>query len=309
MTLGEKLKMLRASRGLSQEQLAAELNVSRQAVSKWECGDAAPDLDKLRAICTYFAVTTDYLIWGNEEDTPKAAVPEKERALRGRNEVFSDVLLLVLLLAGIAALWNSLRLGFASRAALHIVLAVAAIAAAILSTTIWKQRGRVIALLIAATGAVLALSRLAAMLAYLTVLWSGSRLYAGGGDWPIVWESAGIWLRHDWPYYLFYLDRVYAAVRLIPRGSVATYGQIAAAIGNRRLARVVGYALHVNPEPGVIPCHRVVKRDGEVSSAFAFGGANRQVELLKAEGVGFLDGSHVDMTQFCVRALPLILEE
>lgn len=150
-------------------------------------------------------MTTDYLIWGNEEDTPKAAVPEKERALRGRNEVFSDVLLLVLLLAGIAALWNSLRLGFASRAALHIVLAVAAIAAAILSTTIWKQRGRVIALLIAATGAVLALSRLAAMLAYLTVLWSGSRLYAGGGDWPIVWESAGTWLRHDWPCYLFYL--------------------------------------------------------------------------------------------------------
>ena len=167
MTLGEKLKMLRASRGLSQEQLAAELNVSRQAVSKWECGDAAPDLDKLRAICTYFAVTTDYLIWENEEDTPKAAVLEKERAVRGRNEVFSDALLLVLLLAGIVALWNSLRLGFASRAALHIVLAVAAIAAAILSTTIWKQRGRVIALLIAATGAVLALSRLAAMLAYL----------------------------------------------------------------------------------------------------------------------------------------------
>ena len=57
-------------------------------------------------------------------------------------------------------------------------------------------------------------------------------------------------------------DKVYAAVRLIPRGSVATYGQIAAAIGNKRLARVVGYALHVNPEPGVIPCHRVVKREG-----------------------------------------------
>ena len=205
MTLGEKLKMLRASRGLSQEQLAAELNVSRQAVSKWECGDAAPDLDKLRAICTYFAVTTDYLIWENEEDTPKAAVSEKERAVRGRNEVFSDVLLLVLLLAGLTALWNSLRLGFASRAALHIILAVAAIVAAILSTTIWKQRGRVIALLIAATGTVLALSRLAAMLAYLTDLWSTSRLYADGGDWPIVWESAGAWLRHDWPYYVCYL--------------------------------------------------------------------------------------------------------
>ena len=66
-------------------------------------------------------------------------------------------------------------------------------------------------------------------------------------------------------------ERVYAAVRLIPRGSVATYGQIARAIGNPRLSRVVGYALHVNPEPGVIPCHRVVRRDGAVSPAFAFG--------------------------------------
>ena len=112
-------------------------------------------------------------------------------------------------------------------------------------------------------------------------------------------------------------ERVYAAVRLIPRGSVATYGQIARAIGNPRLARVVGYALHVNPEPGVIPCHRVVRRDGAVSSAFAFGASyrgteqvlsNRQVELLQNEGVGFTDESHVDMARFCVRALPYIAE-
>ena len=103
-------------------------------------------------------------------------------------------------------------------------------------------------------------------------------------------------------------ERVYAAVRLIPRGSVATYGQIARAIGNPRLSRVVGYALHVNPEPGVIPCHRVVRRDGAVSSAFAFGGSNRQVELLKNEGVGFTNESHVDMARFCVWALPYIAE-
>ena len=102
-------------------------------------------------------------------------------------------------------------------------------------------------------------------------------------------------------------DKVYEAVKLIPEGSVATYGQIAEAIGNKRLSRVVGYALHVNPEPGAIPCHRVVKRDGEVSSAFAFGGANRQVELLRAEGVTFVDGSHVDMERHRVRALPMIL--
>ena len=217
MTLGEKMKLLRASRGLSQEQLAAELNVSRQAVSKWECGDAAPDLDKLRAICAYFGVTTDYLIWENEEDAPKAAVPEKGRASRGRNEVFSNVLLLALLLAGIAALWSSLRISFANDAMVHIILAVAAIAAAILSTTIWKQRGRVIAPLIAVTGAVLALSRLAAMLVYLADLWSGSRVYADGGDWPIVWESAGTWLRHDWPYYLFYLALIAGGIILARR--------------------------------------------------------------------------------------------
>ena len=205
MTMGEKLQLLRKSRGLSQEQLAAELDVSRQAISKWECGDSTPDLDKLRAICTYFGVTTDHLIWENQEDAPKAAVPAKERAARGRNEVFSNALLSALLLAGIAALWGSLRISFANDAMVHIILAVAAIAAAILSMTAWKQRGRVIAPLIAATGAVLALSRLAAMLVYLVDLWSGSRSYADGGDWPIVWESAGTWLRHDWPYYLFYL--------------------------------------------------------------------------------------------------------
>lgn len=73
MTLGEKLQLLRKSRGLSQEQLAEVLEVSRQAVSKWECGDSAPDLDKLRAICTYFGVTTDYLIWENPEDAPQGS--------------------------------------------------------------------------------------------------------------------------------------------------------------------------------------------------------------------------------------------
>ena len=67
MTLGEKLQMLRKSRSLSQEQLAEELEVSRQAISKWECGDSVPDLDKLKSISRYFGVTTDYLIF--EEQT------------------------------------------------------------------------------------------------------------------------------------------------------------------------------------------------------------------------------------------------
>ena len=52
-------------------------------------------------------------------------------------------------------------------------------------------------------------------------------------------------------------ELIYDVVRKIPRGCVATYGQVAALAGNPRWSRVVGYALHVNPEPGVIPCHRV----------------------------------------------------
>lgn len=92
-------------------------------------------------------------------------------------------------------------------------------------------------------------------------------------------------------------ELIYDVVRQIPYGNVATYGQIAALVGNRRLSRVVGYALHVNPDPEHIPCHRVVNRFGEVSSAFVFGGENRQIALLEAEGVEFRDG-RVDMERF-----------
>lgn len=85
-------------------------------------------------------------------------------------------------------------------------------------------------------------------------------------------------------------ELIYDVVEQIPRGKVATYGQVASLAGNRRWSRVVGYALHVNPDPKRIPCHRVVNRLGEVSKAFAFGGENRQITLLEEEGVGFVDG-------------------
>ena len=85
-------------------------------------------------------------------------------------------------------------------------------------------------------------------------------------------------------------ELIYEQVKRIPRGRVATYGQIAALAGNPRWSRVVGYALHVNPEPGVIPCHRVVDRNGRLSPAFAFGGENMQAKLLTEEGVEIADG-------------------
>lgn len=92
-------------------------------------------------------------------------------------------------------------------------------------------------------------------------------------------------------------EKIYDVVRRIPRGTVATYGQVAALAGNRRWARVVGYALHVNPNPDEIPCYRVVTKEGNVSPAFAFGGGNRQRELLEADGVEFEDG-HVIMEKY-----------
>lgn len=92
-------------------------------------------------------------------------------------------------------------------------------------------------------------------------------------------------------------ELIYDVVRRIPRGKVATYGQIAALAGNPRWSRVVGYALHVNPDPGHIPCYRVVNRFGEPSTAFAFGGMNEQILLLQEDGVEFIDG-RVDLSKY-----------
>ena len=82
-----------------------------------------------------------------------------------------------------------------------------------------------------------------------------------------------------------FFDLVYDAVCRIPKGKVATYGQIASLAGNKRWSRVVGYALHVNPDPEHIPCHRVVNRLGEVSKAFAFGGIDGQKDRLEKDGI------------------------
>lgn len=90
-------------------------------------------------------------------------------------------------------------------------------------------------------------------------------------------------------------ELIYTVVRQIPYGKVASYGQIARMAGNANWSRVVGYALHANPDPEGIPCFRVVNREGFVSSAFAFGGGNQQIELLAKEGVTFLQHGQVDL--------------
>ena len=94
-----------------------------------------------------------------------------------------------------------------------------------------------------------------------------------------------------------FFESVYQALMLIPRGKVVTYGQIARTIGAPRMARQVGYALHANPKPGIIPCHRVVNKEGKLAGAFAFGGLQAQQKLLEEEGVEVVNGA-VDLSKF-----------
>jgi methylated-DNA-protein-cysteine methyltransferase-like protein len=95
-----------------------------------------------------------------------------------------------------------------------------------------------------------------------------------------------------------FFNRVYDMVKQIPRGKVATYGQIARLIGEPGKSKIVGWALHKNPYQGIVPCHRVVNRNGELSGAFAFGGADVQRRLLEEEGVVFEEDGTVNLRRF-----------
>lgn len=91
--------------------------------------------------------------------------------------------------------------------------------------------------------------------------------------------------------------RIYNAVKQIPKGKVATYGQVAELAGNKKMARAVGNALHNNPDPYTIPCYRVVNAKGELAGEFAFGGAVTQAALLESEGVEVIAGK-VDLKKY-----------
>ena len=97
---------------------------------------------------------------------------------------------------------------------------------------------------------------------------------------------------------LNFFERVYEVTKKIPEGKVTTYGDIARAIGAPRCARQVGWALHCNPQPGVIPCHRVVFSNGSVCTGFAFGGPEVQAAMLKAEGVEVYDDLKINLKKY-----------
>lgn len=84
MTFGEKLQRLRRREGLSQEQLAASLGVSRQAVSKWELGEAVPGTENVVEISRLFRVSTDDLLLAERDLPPAAPPPAGEQAPAAR---------------------------------------------------------------------------------------------------------------------------------------------------------------------------------------------------------------------------------
>ena len=91
---------------------------------------------------------------------------------------------------------------------------------------------------------------------------------------------------------------MYAFLLTIPKGKVTTYGQIAAFLGNRNLARAVGNILHRNPDPSRFPCHRVVNGKGRVAGSFAFGGDQAQRRLLEQEGIVFEPDGSIDLKKY-----------
>lgn len=97
-----------------------------------------------------------------------------------------------------------------------------------------------------------------------------------------------------------FVRRVYEAVAEIPRGKVATYGQIAEMAGEPTAARDVGYLMSQALPGHGLPCHRVVNRTGELAPEYAFGGKARQRAMLEAEGITFLKNGriHVERHQW-----------
>ena len=91
-------------------------------------------------------------------------------------------------------------------------------------------------------------------------------------------------------------ENVYAITNNIPKGKVATYGQIARLSGNAKASRAVGTYMRINPYAPQVPCHRVVAHDGSLTGFSAKGGIVKKRKILKKEGV-ILKGSKVDLSK------------
>jgi len=93
-------------------------------------------------------------------------------------------------------------------------------------------------------------------------------------------------------------ERYYAVVRKIPRGRVATYGQVAKLAGQPRHARQVGYALNALKDGTTVPWHRVINSAGRISGRADPGWVNLQLRMLENEGIEFGPGDRVSLERY-----------
>lgn len=168
-TLGEKIRELRKKKGLSQEELAFEIDISRQTVSKWESDSMQPTTENIRALCDFFEVTSEYFIGEDRSTTvaetvaTKADMSEKSETKAITNKGYSrkKILILVLLISlsaiifvsgvllGGISIYNLTipHIGFDDHyassadvlAAVGIILALAALATAIILIILLKR--------------------------------------------------------------------------------------------------------------------------------------------------------------------------
>ena len=96
---------------------------------------------------------------------------------------------------------------------------------------------------------------------------------------------------------MFMKNKVYEYLLTIPKGKVVTYKQIAEYLGNARLSRVVGNILHNNPDRNKYPCYKVVNSKGKLSEHFAFGGIEKQKEMLEMEKIEVIN-YRVDLEKY-----------
>ncbi len=105
-------------------------------------------------------------------------------------------------------------------------------------------------------------------------------------------------------------QRIYAVVRQIPTGCVATYGDVAALAGLPGHARLVGYALHALPEDNDVPWQRVINAQGLLSLGRAYvGGEIRQRRALEAEGIVFAENGRINLKQFRWQPEPFLFDQ
>ncbi len=95
-----------------------------------------------------------------------------------------------------------------------------------------------------------------------------------------------------------FFEQVHRLVSLIPAGRVASYGQIAALLGEPRAARTVGWALHALPDETTVPWQRVINVQGRITNSSHSGAAEIQRVLLEQEGIRFSTDGRVDMTVY-----------